>query len=88
MCLCCCLVAQSCPTLCHPMDYKCTSNLWPWEFSRKEYGCGFLCSPAGDLLDPKIEFLSAMAPVLQADSLLLSQNISCIHETHFNYEDS
>ena len=57
-------------------------------FSRQEYWSGFPCSPSGDFPDPDMEFTSATAPALQEDSLPLSENRSCIHETHFNYEDS
>ena len=35
-----CLVAQSCPTLCSPMD--CARLLCPWGFSRQEYWSGIL----------------------------------------------
>ena len=49
------LVAQSCPTLCDPM-----------EFSRQEYWSGLPFPSSGDLSDPEIE---PMSPALQADSL-------------------
>ena len=76
------------PTLCHPMDCKPTSLFCSGGFSRQEYWSGLPCSPSGDLPDPEMEFAPATAPALQADSLLLSENRSCIHETHVNYEDS
>ena len=41
-------------------------------FSRKEYWSGLPLPPPGDLLDPGIEPMSSVSPVLQADSLLLS----------------
>ena len=44
----------------------------PMEFSRQEYWSGLLFPPPGDLPDPRIEQESPAAPVLQADSLLLS----------------
>ena len=56
--------------------------------SRQEYWSGLPCSPTRDLPDPEMEFTSATALALQVDSLLLSENRSCIHETHFIYEDS
>ena len=42
-----CLVAQSCPTLCDPMEL--TRLLCPWGFSRTEYWNGLPCPPSGDL---------------------------------------
>ena len=40
-------VAQSCPTLCDPMDMQPTRLLRPWDFSRQEYWSGLpLPSPA------------------------------------------
>ena len=59
------LVAQSCPTLCDPVD---CSRLAPLSmgFSRQEYQSGLPFPSAGDLPDPAIE---AGSPALQADSL-------------------
>ena len=37
-----CLVAQSCPTLCNPMDYSLPGSFCPWGFSKQEY-CGVGC---------------------------------------------
>ena len=62
-----CLVAQSCPTLCDPMDYIAHRFLCPWVFSKQEYRSGFPCPPLGDLPNPVIE---PRSPALQADSLL------------------
>ena len=87
-CVCHCLVAQSCPTRCHPMDCKPTRLLCLWGFSRQEHWSGLPSSPLGDLPDPEMELASATAPALQADTLPLSRNISYVQETHFNYEDS
>ena len=47
ICVCCCLLAQSCPTLCHPMDCKPTSLFCSRGFSRQEYWSGLPCSPSG-----------------------------------------
>ena len=58
-------VAQSCPTLCNPMD--CTAR--QAQFSRREYWSGLPTPPPGDLPDPGIEPESSS---LQADSLPLS----------------
>ena len=44
-------VAQSCPTLCDPMDQAPPSM----EFSRQEYSSGLPFPPPGDLPDPGIE---------------------------------
>ena len=59
-----CLVAQSCLTLCHPMDLK-----WPLSkgFSRQKYWRVLPCPPPGDLPNPGIQLRS---PTLQVDSLL------------------
>ena len=48
-----CLVTQSCPTLCDPMDPP--GNLCPWGFSRQEYWSGLPCRPPGDLPNPGVE---------------------------------
>src|SRR5574337_949145 len=61
-----CLVAQSCPILCDPMDCSPDRLLCPWGFSRQEYWSGLPCPPPGDLPNPGIELRS---PTLQADSL-------------------
>ena len=49
-------VAQSCPTLCNPMDCSLPgSSICPWDFPGKSTGvaCHFLLQ--GDLPDPGIE---------------------------------
>ena len=48
-------VAQSCVTLCHPMDYIAHQSLLPMEFSRQEYWGGSPFPSPGDLSDPGIE---------------------------------
>ena len=61
VCVCVCvLVAQSCRTLCDPMD--CSLLLCPWGFSRQEYWSGLPCPPPGDLPNPE-------SPAVWADSL-------------------
>ena len=62
-----CLVAQSRPTLCDPMDYSPARLFCPWRFFRQEYWSGLPCPPPGDLPNPGIE---PMSPTLQVDSLL------------------
>ena len=60
-----CLVSQSCPTLCDPMDYSSQGPL-SMGFSMQEYWSGLSCPPPGDLANPGIE---PRSPALQADSL-------------------
>ena len=60
------LVAQSCLTLCNPMD--CIARQVPLSvgFPRHEHWSGLPFPPPGDLPDPGIE---PRFPTLQADSL-------------------
>ena len=60
------LLAQSCQTLCDPMDCSRQSPLFIG-FSRQEYWSRLPCPPPGDIPDPGIEPRSL---TLQADSLL------------------
>ena len=60
-------VAQSCPTLCNPMDYSAPQAPLSKGFLRQEYWSGLPFSPPGDLPNPGIE---PGSPGLQADSLL------------------
>ena len=57
--------AQSCPTLCDPMDCSLPAPS-SVEFSRQEYWSGLPFPSPGDLPDPGIE---PMSPTLQADAL-------------------
>ena len=59
-------VAQSCPTLCNPME--CIAQQVPLSmgFSRQEYWSGLPFPSPGDLPDPGIK---PRSPVLQADAL-------------------
>ena len=59
------LVAQSCPTLCDPMDFSLPGS--SVEFSRQEYWSGLPFPSPEDLPNPGMELRS---PALQADSLL------------------
>ena len=61
-----CLVTQSCPILCDPMDCSPARLLCPWGFSREEYWSGLPCPPPGDLPNPGTE---PRSPALQVDSL-------------------
>ena len=59
--------AQSCPTLCDPMDcMKPTRLLCPWASPGKAFWSGWPFPSPGDLLDPGSKLRS---PALQADSL-------------------
>ena len=62
-----CLVTQSCPTLCDPMDFSPPHTSLSIEFARQEYWSGFTFSSPEDLPDPGVE---PGFPALQADSLL------------------
>ena len=57
--------AQSCLTLCEPMDCSPPDSL-SMGFSRKEYWSRLPCPPPGNLPDPSTE---PRSPALQADSL-------------------
>ena len=59
------LVAQSCPTLCHPWTVAYQAPL-SMGFSRQEYRGGLLFPSSGDLPNPGIE---PKSPALRADSL-------------------
>ena len=61
----CVLVAQSCPTLCDPMDTSWQAPLF-MGFFRQKYWSGLPFPSPEDLPDPGIE---ARSPALQADSL-------------------
>ena len=61
------LVAQSCLTLCNPMNYIACQAPLSVEFSRQEYWNGLPFPFPEDLPDPGIK---PGSPVLQADSLL------------------
>ena len=58
-------VAQSCPTLCNPMDCSLPGSS-VHGFSRQEYWSGLPFPSPGDLPDPRIE---PRSPALQADAL-------------------
>ena len=62
-----CLVAQSRPTLCDPMDCSLPGSSIHGGFSRQEYWSKLPCPPSGDLPHPGIE---SRSPALLADSSL------------------
>ena len=61
-----CLFAQSCLTLCSPMDCSLPGSSVHGGFSRQEYWSGLSCPLSGDLTNLGIKLRS---PTLQADSL-------------------
>ena len=67
---CCCLVVQSCPIFCDPMDCS-PLSMAPLSmgFSRQEYWSGLPCPSPGDLPDPGIE---PESPALGGRLLVLS----------------
>ena len=65
-------VAQSCLTLCDPMDCIVLQAPLSMGFSRQEYWSGLLYPPPGDLPDPEIKPTSPDFPALQVDSLPLT----------------
>ena len=91
--LCVCMPAQSCPTVCDPVDCS-PLDFSVHGFSRQEYWSGWACLSPGDLSDPEIKSRSA---ALQADSLLSEPSllftfICCRNQTlcptkspHFGY---
>ena len=60
-----CLVAQSCPTLCDPMECSHKAPL-SMGFSRQEYWSGLPCPSPADLPNPGIK---PRSPTLEAESL-------------------
>ena len=63
-----CVCAQSCPTLCNPMDLVCLAPL-SMGLSKQEYWGGLPFPTPGDLPDPGIKLLCLLH--WQADSLSL-----------------
>ena len=61
------LAAQSCPTLCTPMDCKPARFLCPWDFPGKNTRVGCHSLPQGDFPSPGMEL---WPPALWADYLL------------------
>ena len=71
-CFCCCLAAQSYPTLCDPMDGSppgsslhriLQARILEWQYSSIGRGKN-TCPPPGDLPNPGIEPVSLMSPAL------------------------
>ena len=62
-----CGCAQSCPTLCLPME--CNPPGFSVKFSRWEYWSWLPFPNVGDLPNPRIEAVSLVSPILAVDSL-------------------
>ena len=62
------LLAQSCPTLCEPMDCS-PPGFSVLGLSRQEYWSRLLFPSPGDLPDPGMEPMSPVSPALQVNSL-------------------
>ena len=61
-----CLVTQSCPTLCNPLDYIAHKGPLSMAFSRQEYWSGLPYLPPGGLPNPGSK---PRSPALKVDSL-------------------
>ena len=59
-----CLVAESCLTLCNPMDCSPPGSSIHGILSRQEYWSGLPCPSPGDLPNPRTEPMSLMSPTL------------------------
>ena len=77
-----CLVAQSCPTLCHPMDYIAQQAPLSMGIFRQKYWSGLPFPHLGDLPDPGIKFMCLLHGwwILY----LLSHQGSTISWSHFH----
>ena len=73
------LVAQSCPTLCNPMDCNPPAPL-SMEFSRQEYWSRLPFPTPVDLPNPGIQPASLGSPALAGDSLPLG-HLGSPHES-------
>ena len=58
--------AQSCLTLCDPVDLLPARLLCPWGFASQENWSGLPCPPPGDLPNPP--GIKPRSPALQVDS--------------------
>ena len=79
-----CLVAQSCWTLCSPMDCKPQAPL-PTEFSRREYWSQLPIPPPGNLSEPGMEPESLVSPALASGLFTTSTTweAQTQHSIHF-----
>ena len=65
-----CLVAQSCPTLCDPMDCNPPGSSVHGDSPTKNTRVGYQCPPPGDCPNPGIEPRSPSFPLSLSSSLL------------------
>ena len=72
--------AQSCLTLCDPIDFVAHQVLQSMGFSRKEYWSGLPFPCPGDLSDPGIEPAYSVSSALQANSLPSAAHTILIHK--------
>ena len=84
--LCCvlCLVTQSCPTLCDPMNCSPPGSSSMGILQERNWS-GLPCPPPGDLSNPGIK---PRSPVLQADSLPSEPPGKHVYHTLLNYEEN
>ena len=68
-------IAQSCLTLCDPMDYIAQQAPLSMRFPRQEYWSGLPFPPPGDLSNAGTKPMPPASPELQADSLPLSHQV-------------
>ena len=71
MCVCMCSVAQSCRTLCDPMDCNLPGSS-VHGIPQEEYWSRLPCPPPRNLLDPGIEPTSLISPALAGKSFTMS----------------
>ena len=69
-------VAQSCPTLCNPMDCIARQAPLSMGFFRQEYWSGLPCPPTGDLSDSGIKPASLTSPALAGMFFVVVQSLS------------
>ena len=66
------MCAQTCPTLCKPMDYIAHQAPLSMGFFRQDYWSGLPFLPPGDFLDPGIKPGSLVSPALAGVTHLVS----------------
>ena len=74
-----CGVAQSCPTLCDPVDLQPARLHCPWGFSRQEHWSGLLSPPPGDLPSRDRTQVSRIAGGSTREALRLIRGEFCRH---------
>ena len=74
-----CYWAQSCSTLCGPVDIASQAPL-SMAFSRQEYWGGLTCPPPEDLPEPRIKLMSLMSPALAVGFFTTGTTWKCQRE--------